>query len=352
MSSPGRDGCLLLGASAIDAAGLRELLTIWDPRTSPLPHPKNLPPKAASLAAEAAKAGDPAALADRLVASGIAVTTLADDDYPPPLRELPDPPPALYYRGAFLPWKGPAIALVGSRKASPYGLRMARSLAAELASGGWTVVSGLAWGADAAAHRGALEAGGRTVGVLGSGIDSLYPAEHATLAEAMTGTGAVVTEFPLGTPPLPRHFPRRNRIIAGLCLGVVVVEAGERSGTLITARLAAEQGKEVFAVPHQVGSPGGKGCLLLLKQGAALVEKGEDIAGCWPYLCVSPAPGEGSAATPPADRLLALLSSGPATAEEIAASSGLPLTDALGILSRMEIEGSAVRGPGGRYHAG
>jgi DNA processing protein len=334
----------------IDPGGLRELLSLWDPRVAPLPDPKQLPPKAAKLVAASATAGDPATLAERLASSGIAVTTLADDDYPAPLRELADPPPALYHRGRLLPWEGPAVAIVGSRKASPYGLRMARTLAAGLAAAGWTVVSGLAWGADAAAHRGALTAGGRTVGILGSGLDRLYPEDHAGLAAEMAVAGAVVTEFPPGTPPLPLHFPRRNRIIAGLSLGVVVVEAGERSGTLITARLAAEQGKEVFAVPHQVGSPGGRGCHHLLRLGAALVEKVGDITDCWPDLRPSPAPSGGSSPASPRGRLPQLLASGPATAEEIARASGIPLPEALGALSRMEIEGVVARGAGGRYH--
>lgn len=216
---------------------------------------------------------------ERAEALGARVVTRGEQSYPPRLLEgVPDPPPALYVRGEILPRDAGAVAIVGSRLATPYGLETARRLAGDLAQEGYTVVSGLARGVDAAAHRGALEAGGRTLAVLGCGIDRIYPPAHAELAEAIASRGAVLSEFPLGSRPLRPHFPIRNRLISGLSLAVVVVEAAEASGSLITARLAAEQGREVGAVPGPVTSPMSVGANKLLIDGAALVRTWRDIA--------------------------------------------------------------------------
>ncbi|MBN1965406.1 MAG: DNA-processing protein DprA, partial [Anaerolineae bacterium] len=208
---------------------------------------------------------------------GVTALTWDDLDYPPVLRELPDAPPVLYVRGTLLPEDNWAVAIVGTRKASSYGVDIAYQLAGALAAAGVTVVSGLALGIDAAAHRGALDAGGRTSGVLACGIDVIYPPEHRKLAQAVSEHGALVTEFAPGTQAEAKNFPPRNRIISGLSLGVIVVEAGEQSGALITASCAAEQGREVFAVPGRTTTAASKGTNRLIQDGAKLVMSIDDV---------------------------------------------------------------------------
>ena len=198
-------------------------------------------------------------------------------DYPRMLREIPDPPGVLFVQGELRESDGLAIAIVGTRRATRYGRRQAERLASGLARAGFAVVSGLARGVDAAAHRGALDGGGRTLAVLGSGLLNLYPPEHGDLARRIAGQGAVISELPPFQPPQSGAFPQRNRLISGMSLGVVVVEAAERSGALITARHAMEQGREVFAVPGRVDTPTSRGCHRLLRDGARLVESVEDI---------------------------------------------------------------------------
>jgi len=212
-----------------------------------------------------------------LPGKGVATLDLADEHYPAWLRAIPDPPPVLYCDGSMEPGDRQAVAIVGSRHATPYGLRVTDALARELSRLGFTIVSGFARGIDAAAHRAALASGGRTVAVLGCGLDVDYPSGHASLRTEIAGSGAVLTEFAPGTAPFATNFPRRNRIISGLALGVVVVEASEDSGSLITARLALEQGREVFAVPGPIDAPTSQGPHGLLKQGAKLVETVDDI---------------------------------------------------------------------------
>lgn len=222
-------------------------------------------------------------LRPRLEKAQITVLTRGDPAYPSLLEEIDDPPPVLYVRGDLVDADDPAVAIVGSRRASPYGLAMARILARDLAEGGVTVISGLARGIDAAAHGGALAAtGGRALAVLGSGPDVIYPPEHRRLAAAVARRGALLSEFPPGTPPLPRHFPWRNRIISGLARGVVVVEAAIGSGSLITARLALDQGREVYAVPGPVTAPGSHGTHDLLRQGARLTTSAADVVDEFP----------------------------------------------------------------------
>src|SRR5215213_9836291 len=216
---------------------------------------------------------------------GADVLALDDGAYPALLREIPDPPVTLYVRGE---WRAcleaPCVGVVGSRRCSTYGQNVASSLARELAARGVTIVSGLARGVDAAAHRGALEAGGRTVAVLGTGIDEVYPRDHKKLtAEILDHGGALVSQFPLGTPPVSENFPYRNRIISGLSLGVVVVEASENSGSLITARLALEQGREVYAVPGNITSRNSFGTNFLIKgAGAKLIQAWQDVVAEFP----------------------------------------------------------------------
>ncbi|SFM59857.1 DNA-processing protein DprA [Thermodesulforhabdus norvegica] len=213
----------------------------------------------------------------RLNALGIDFVCWEDENYPEPLRYIPDPPLYLFVSGGYQPEDALAVAIVGTRYPSPGGIAMAERLAMGLASAGVTVVSGLAVGIDGAAHRGALKAGGRTIAVLGCGIDVPYPRHHVELKNRITRSGAVISEYPLGTYPEKWRFPLRNRIVSGLALGVVVVEAGPRSGALITARLALEQGREVFAVPGNPGDYRSIGTNNLIKEGAVLVETVEDI---------------------------------------------------------------------------
>jgi DNA processing protein len=215
---------------------------------------------------------------ERLEALHACVITLEDEDYPALLREIHDPPIALYVRGD-LPkaYAQPCLAVVGSRRCSTYGVNTAQMLARDLAAHGLTIVSGMARGIDAAAHRGALEAAGQTIAIVGTGLETTYPKEHQGLEAEIMVQGAVISEFPLGTPPLPQNFPYRNRILSGLCFGVLVVEAAEHSGSLITARLAYEQGREVFAVPGNITSQTSFGPNYLIKDGAKLVQQWRDV---------------------------------------------------------------------------
>jgi DNA processing protein len=205
------------------------------------------------------------------------VVTLGSDAYPPLLKQISDPPLVLYVRGDSSLLSRHAIAMVGSRRPSAYGSSVAHRLAGDLAQRGLVVVSGMARGIDSASHRGALEAGGKTVAVLGSGVDVIYPRENKRLSEAIVESGAIISEFPFGTHPAPENFPIRNRVISGLSLGTVIVEAAEYSGSLITARLALEQNREVFAVPGNITSPQSFGPNLLIKQGAKLVDQWLDV---------------------------------------------------------------------------
>ncbi len=215
---------------------------------------------------------------ERLEKLNAEVITLEDDAYPQLLREIHDPPIALYVRGDLQKaLERPALAVVGSRRCSTYGVNVAESLSRDLAAHGLTIVSGLARGIDAAAHRGALESNGQTIAVVGTGLETTYPKEHKKLEEQIIASGAIVSEFPLGTPPLPQNFPYRNRILSGLCFGVLIVEASEHSGSLITARLANEQGREVFAVPGNITSQTSFGPNYLIKDGAKLVQIWRDV---------------------------------------------------------------------------
>ncbi len=207
----------------------------------------------------------------------IKTLSIEAEDFPWLLKQIPYPPPVLYYLGCLEALAGPAVAIVGSRRSTFYGQEVAGKLAGELAAAGITVVSGMALGVDTAAHRGALEGGGKTAAVLGCGLDLCYPPQNRKLMEEIVSNGVVFSEFPLGTQPLAANFPQRNRIISGLTLGTVVVEATAKSGSLITANYALEQDREVFAVPGNIGSPYSRGCHRLIKEGARLVESAADI---------------------------------------------------------------------------
>lgn len=208
---------------------------------------------------------------------GISVLTIEEPEYPTLLRNIETAPPVLYVKGSLLPEDGIAVAVVGSRRPTPYGRLMAERLAGELAATGLTIVSGLARGIDSAAHQAALKTGGRTLALFGSGLDRIYPPENRKLSEEIAGSGALVSEFSLSTPPEPGHFPARNRLISGLALGTLVVEAARKSGSLITARCSLEQGREVFAVPGNVNSPTSAGTNGLIQRGAKLVTCAADV---------------------------------------------------------------------------
>lgn len=208
---------------------------------------------------------------------GVRIVSFWDDAYPANLREIHDPPLLLYVKGTLLQVDARSIAVVGSRRASFYGRETADRMSCELAAAGITIVSGLARGIDTAAHRGAVRGGGRTIAVLGCGVDVVYPAENKDLYEGIALHGAVVSEYPLGTPPMPYNFPRRNRIISGIARGIVVVEATEKSGSLITARLALDEGREVYSLPGRINTPQARGTNNLIKAGARLVTAAEEI---------------------------------------------------------------------------
>jgi len=298
---------------------------------------------------------------ERMARQGYRLLVLGEADYPPLLAAIPDPPIALTVRGELLREDALGISIVGSRRATPYGRDTARRLSMDLASFGLTIVSGLARGIDAAGHEGALEASGRTLAVLGSGLDDLYPSEHRKLAERVAERGAVVSEFDLDEPPHARNFPRRNRIITGLTLGTLVVEAAAKSGSLISARLALDQNREVFAVPGPVGSPGSEGVHALLRDGARLVTRAEDVLEELREEVREALKHRATArrvrATQPLDAeeqaLVALLLSrhDALDLDLILDELSLPIDRALAALARLEVAGRVTRLPGGLYHA-
>jgi DNA processing protein len=293
---------------------------------------------------------------DWLEGSGARILLYTDADYPPLLRETSSPPAVLYVLGSLEALHSPQLAMVGSRSPTPAGRASAREFAAWFARVGLTVTSGLAFGIDAASHEGALAGGGLTVAVLGSGLDRIYPAEHAALAARIAHSGALVSEFPPRTPPLPTHFPRRNRIIAGLSLGTLVVEAARRSGSLITAKQALEAGREVFAIPGSIHSPVSRGCHQLIKSGAKLVEEAADvltelkISFSKEELTASP----DATTEPPAldneyEMLLDAVGFEGATIDTLIARTGLPSQSVASMLLILELGGRVAALPGGRF---
>jgi DNA processing protein len=278
----------------------------------------------------------------------VRVITLDDAGYPDHLREIADPPPVLYVKGELLSADRWAVAVVGTRRVTAYGRQVVERLVPEMARAGVTIVSGLARGTDALAHRVALEAGGRTLAVLGSGLDRIYPTEHAGLAREIVGRGALLSEFPLGTPPDALNFPRRNRIISGLAMGTLVVEAGETSGALITADLALEQGRDVFAVPGSILSPASEGPNRLIKEGAKPVTCAQDILEELNLTAVAQheAVREALPENETEATLLRLLSSEPLHVDELGRSSALPVAQVSSALTMMELKG-LVRQVGG-----
>jgi DNA processing protein len=309
-------------------------------------------PRADPAPVAAAARGDARVLLDAARESGIDPIRWDDERYPPLLRTIADPPPVLWVRGVAGVLSRPAVAIVGSRAATRYALEVAARLAGELAGRGMLVVSGLARGADGAAHRGCLGAGGATVAVLGSGPDVIYPPEHAELAVSLCRDGALVSELGPGARPLPEHFPQRNRLISGISLAVVVVEANEKSGSLITARCALDQNRDVMAVPGSILGGRNRGSHALLKDGAKVVESADDILEelGWPALRSATGPAEISCNSLKSDPLLARLTPGDAyDLDEMSATLGLTGSKLLPRLTEWEMRGELEKLPGGRY---
>jgi len=312
------------------------------------------PAAAEKLLARDSRAERDAAL-DWAAAPGNALLTLADADYPRALLDTADPPCVLYLKGRRELLNRPMLAVVGSRNGTAQGERDAEAFARALGDAGLTVVSGLAAGIDAAAHRGGLATHSGTVAVIGTGADRLYPARNAALGREIAERGALISEFPLGTPALAANFPRRNRIIAGLALGCLVVEAAPKSGSLITARLAGDLGRDVFAVPGSIHSPQSHGCHQLIRQGAKLVEAASDILEELRWPAATPTVSlDGTAVTAAGDnereeQVLTVLGNAPCDVETLAARCGLTAADLLAILLPLELAGRVAQLPGGRY---
>ena len=323
-----------------------------------------LPAVAAAIAPELATSGRLAAARTRAEAAldaaragRIVAVPWSDRRYPAFLAAIPDPPPVLWLRGDLAALDGPAVAVIGSRVGTSYACEVSRTLGADLASRGVTVVSGLARGVDSAAHRGVLAVDGRTIAVLGSGVDVVYPSEHADLAGEIARRGLLVSELPPRTTPRPAYFPMRNRLISGLSRAVVVVEASERSGSLITARLALEQGRDVMAVPGNVLSGRNRGAHALLRDGARIVETADDIVEELGLEAAAAGGGTGAAASPRAggspearDPILRHMDAGEAyEIDDLAARTGLESAALLAGLTDLEIRGRVARAGAGRF---
>jgi DNA processing protein len=278
-------------------------------------------------------------------------------DYPELMRQIPDAPALLFVVGNCSALNLPSLAIVGSRNPTRGGVQNAYEFAKHLGGCGFCIVSGLAQGIDSAAHTGALDGSAKTIAVLGNGIDRVYPAANRDLAHRIAEQGALVSEYPLGSPPLKEHFPQRNRLISALSLGTLVVEAARQSGSLITARLASEQGREVFAIPGSIHNPMSRGCHKLIRQGAKLVESAEDIVNelgsLTGHLMQNAEPEKAPAAPAPIDpeyeTLLDVLGFDPATANELAQRSGLTIAQVSSMLLILELEGKIETQSGGRY---
>lgn len=295
-----------------------------------------------------------------LAQDGNSLLTLADPEYPEMLRSISDPPAVLYVSGQADALSLPQLAIVGSRNPTPTGFETARAFSRHLAAHGLAITSGLALGIDSAGHQGALDADGVTIAVFGCGIDIVYPKSQAALAQAITERGALVSEFPPGMPPARGHFPQRNRIVSGLALGTLVVEAARASGSLITARLASDFGREVFAVPGSIHSPLSRGCHRLIRDGAKLVESATDIfeelgpmAGALKNLAIEDLShdDENHAAEPDQayQKLLSVMSGEPMTIDTLTRHAGLTAREVSSMLLILELQGFVETVPGGRY---
>lgn len=290
---------------------------------------------------------------ERVQAAGARILTLADDAYPRLLRQIQSPPPVLYVKGRLEPADETSIGVVGTRRSTRYGREMADRLSSGLAVAGVTVISGLARGIDGIAHNAALENGGRTLAVLGSGVDQVYPPEHRKMSERIVEQGALVSEFPLGTRPEARNFPIRNRLISGMSFGILVVEAPRQSGALITSSFAADQGRTVFAVPGSALSTSSEGCHELLRNGAALAAEVDDILAEL-NLERRQAALESRQMLPAASdderQILEMISREPRHIDEIAIDTGITISELSALLLQMQLKG-LVRDAGGQHYA-
>lgn len=277
------------------------------------------------------------------------VITLADPDYPSLLLNIPDPPPLLYLKGRRELLSSPALAIVGSRNATPQGLSNAEAFAAATSNAGLCIISGMALGVDTAAHRGGLHGIAASIAVVGTGLDIVYPARNRELAHELAERGALVSEFPLGTPAIGSNFPRRNRIISGMSRGCLVVEAALQSGSLITARQALEQGRDVFAIPGSIHSPLSRGCHALIKQGAKLVESAQDILEELGYQVTFAAANDASKTDVEDSVLLRYLGHDASDIDTLCVRSGLTAEAVSAMLLALELDGVVANLPGGRY---
>lgn len=286
-----------------------------------------------------------------IAVEGNHLITWSDPDYPQSLLQTVDPPPVLYFRGRKELLASPAIAIVGSRNASPQGIENAENFARTLADSGLTIISGLALGIDAAAHRGGIKGQARSLAVIGTGMDRVYPAAHHELAHQLAEKGGILSEFPLGTPPIAANFPRRNRLISGLARGCLVVEATLSSGSLITARFALEQGREVFALPGSIHSPFSKGCHKLIKEGAKLVESVQDILDelHWQQSSTIVNVSASADVSSEAAQLLTALGHDPASIDTLCERSKLSVERVLALLLELELANRVKKLPGGLY---
>lgn len=275
------------------------------------------------------------------------IVTLADAGYPQALLNIDDPPLLLYVKGRLELLNRPALSIVGSRHATPQGIKNAEAFSESLSDAGFCIISGMAHGIDAAAHRGGLIGRGASLAVVGTGLDKVYPAANRELAHELAKSGAIISEFPLGTPPVAYNFPRRNRIISGMSRGCLVVEASLQSGSLITARLAIEQGKDVFAIPGSIHSPQSKGCHALIKQGAKLVESARDVIEEFGELPLPAAPATHEHETSPS--LLDHLGYDPIDIDTLSQRCNLTVSQLSAMLLTLELEGRVCTLPGGLY---
>jgi DNA processing protein len=352
--------CVLLRAPGVGCQTLNALLAGGMPATRLIAHPPaTIPP---TLRNYLRKADWPGAETDMrwLEQPRNFLLRITDPGYPVPLRELPNPPSALFLHGDPDLLDQPQLTIVGSRTPSTGGRRTAGEFAAYLAASGLIIASGLATGIDAAAHQGALDTDGLTLAVTGTGLDRVYPARNRALAHDIAMNGLLVSEFPCGTPPMPGNFPRRNRILAGLSLGTLVVEAAIQSGSLITARLAAAAGREVFAIPGSIHNPLARGCHALIRDGAKLVETGEHVleelvpllreAGFAPPHAVSPTPRPVAATMDPQhSQLLDAMGYDPVSTDELVARTGFAAAEVSSILLLLELQGHVSSAAGGQF---
>ena len=364
-------GLLRIGADTRGPRLFRTMVSApWTPvRASSIEPPAPTPPAAGHLEELAgliglsgSRKGDAVAAArqrakealETAARRNLTLLSYSDTSYPPLLWHIPDPPIALWVQGDPGVLSEPSVAIVGSRDATPVGLAVARKIGRQVAEAGLTVVSGMARGIDAAAHLGALDGGGRTVAVLGCGADVVYPSGHRALAASVAAAGAIVSELAPGTPPLPHHFPLRNRIISGLSKGVVVVEATEHSGSLITARAALEQGRDVLAVPGGIASGNHRGCHGLIKEGARLVESVEDILEQvgWSrpgHRAAQAAEGVGDKSLCYNDLSIQMAAGEPYALDDLVERTGRTVPEILAELADLEVAGKVTRMAGGGF---